>query len=80
MRIYLADGTDEMAALQAARDAGYVGCALRHSDHLGSYLDAEGIGLAQELDLLAAVRCVDPSAGTSAFWMDDDLVPDHRRT
>jgi len=75
MRIYLADGTDETAALRAAVDAGYRRCTVHYSDHLGVFLVAEGIGLAQQLDLLAAVRSVDPFAGTTAFWMEDEGLP-----
>jgi hypothetical protein len=74
MRIYLVDGTDEQAALRAAAGAGYPACSVHHSDHLGLYLDAPGISPLHELDLLAAVRVVDPSAGTTAFWIDDEAV------
>jgi len=74
MRIYLVDGTGEQAALQTAVDAGCRTCSVHHSDHLGLYLDVPGLSPELELDLLAAVRAVDPSAGTTAFWIDDEAL------
>lgn len=74
MRIYLAEGTDGQAALRAVVGAGHPGCAVHDSDQLGLYVDAWDVSPVHELDLLAAVRTVDPLAGTAAFLIDDEAV------
>jgi len=75
MRIYLSDGTDEMAALHAAIDAGYATCVVRYSDELGFYIDVDDIDLVHQLNLLAAVLSVDPTASTTALRPGEEGAP-----
>ncbi|MGB0102519.1 MAG: hypothetical protein WBP61_19730 [Nocardioides sp.] len=72
VRIYLADSADAQAARQAAVDAGFPACSICCSDHLGRYLQVAGVAPALEQELIAAIRAVDPSAGTAGFWLDDE--------
>jgi hypothetical protein len=65
MRIYLTRDVADMAALRAAVDVGFRDASVRYSSNLGYFVECQAVLPELEMALIAAVRTVDPTAGTS---------------